>query len=160
MTAHEREWRLILPRWDVDWQPQFDRRGRPRVDKDGKLRRHRRVWDVLHANARPGHWAPRAEAVREVAAAVRGAAAVVGLDRVRATYATVELVWAPGDHRRADPVNLYPLVKAAVDAIVGLGVLADDSDAYCRQTVRIDRPPARPGLWLEIVARLAEPEPR
>ncbi|WIC88848.1 RusA-like resolvase [Streptomyces phage OnionKnight] len=32
----------------------------------------------------------------------------------------------PGTHRRADPANLYPSFKAAVDGIVDAGLLEDD----------------------------------
>jgi hypothetical protein len=142
---------LVLPRWDVDWQPRL-RRGRPVLDRKGKLARHRPVWDALRGNARPGHWGVRHRATREVASAVAAAARVSGLAGLRGhvTYLAAELVWAPGDHRRSDTANLAPLVKACVDALVAVGLISDDDDRHAAQTTRIDRPPARPGLRLEV----------
>jgi hypothetical protein len=115
------------------------------------------VWDVLHLNARP-HWRARHRATIEVHDAVLLLARAAKLHRITgARYVDVVLVWAPGDRRRADPINLTPLVKAAADALSrgtakrpGIGLVPDDDDQHMSQSVRIERPPQPPGLWLEI----------
>lgn len=140
--------RLTLPRWDTAWEVRH---------RGGQPVRTRRVWDTLHLNARP-HWRDRHRATIEVQEAVVLLGRAARLHRVRAGFCTVTLVWSPGDRRRADAVNLTPLLKAAADAVArgtaarpGLGVVPDDDDSHMIQTVRIDRPPHPAGLWLEII---------
>jgi hypothetical protein len=141
-------YRLPLPRWDIAWEV---------VQRTGRPVRVRKVWDVLHLNARP-HWRARHRATIEVHDAVLLLGRAQRLHHVAgAQFVHVVLVWAPGDRRRADPVNLTPLVKACSDALSrgtkarpGLGVVPDDDDQHMTQTVRIDRPPQPPGLWLEV----------
>jgi crossover junction endodeoxyribonuclease RusA len=150
---------LALPRWDTMWEIKTGRGGWPVVNpKTGKVRRHRKVWDTLTGNSRPGHWAQRHTAVKEVIDAVTTVAVAARLRPCR--YMDVTLVWSPGHHRVADEDNLYPLLKICCDALArgprkdlpGLRLVADDDSRYMRKTPRIDRPPIRAGLWLEVVA--------
>ncbi|MEV1294480.1 hypothetical protein [Pseudonocardia sp. NPDC049635] len=147
-------YRLPLPRWDTAWEQKRKR-------KTGKTVRHRAVWDVLHLNARP-HWRARHRATREVAETVVTLARAAQLHRITdAVYVDVLLVWSPGDRRRADSLNLTPLVKACGDALAqprrdlpGLRLVPDDTDEWMSQRVRIARPPEPAGLWLDVaVAR-------
>jgi hypothetical protein len=151
---------LPLPRWDADRQVKTDRRGWPKINpKTGKVITWRPVWDVLHANSRPGHWAQRVKATRIVIDAVTKAATAAGLQPCR--HLTVQLVWAPGDHRRADRGNLFGIQKAAIDGLArgrkdipGLHLVPDDSERWVEElTPRIDRPPTPAGLWLEVITR-------
>lgn len=150
-------WSLLLPRWDLAWEPRV-RRGRLTTDRAGKPRRERKVWEALSGNARVGHWSARAKATREVHDAVILLARAKGLHRITdASFVDVRLVWGPGDHRRADALNLAPLVKAAADALArgradlpGLHLVPDDTDRWMRQLPHIARPPHPAGLWLEV----------
>lgn len=150
---------LRLPRWDTMWEVKTGRGGWPVVDpKTGKVRRHRKVWDVLTGNARPGHWSQRHTAVKEVIGVVTVVAVNAGLRPCR--YMDVTLVWSPGHKRIADEDNLYPLLKVCCDALArgprmdlpGLRLVAEDDSRYMRKTPRIDRPPVSAGLWLEVLA--------
>lgn len=151
---------LELPRWDIDWTVRTGRGGWPKVNpKTGKIIRHRPVWDSLHSNARPSHWSQRAQATRTVINAVVIAASAAGLKPCR--HLTVQLVWAPGDNRTADRGNLMGIHKAVLDALArgrpdlpGLQLVPNDSDRWVEELMpRIDRPPATPGLWLEVVIK-------
>jgi hypothetical protein len=153
-------YRLDLPRWDTAWEVKT-RRGVPVLDKRArKPVRVRKVWDVLTGNARIGHWSQRHAAVKEVIEAVAWTAKAA---RVPAgSHLSVRLVWAPGDNRRADPDLLDPLRKVCIDALArgprkdlpGLHLVPDDGAEWVtRQPSRIDRPPAPPGLWLELEVR-------
>ena len=160
--------RLDLPRWDTAWEAKRDRRGWPKVDpKTHKVVKHRKVWDALRGNARPGHFAVRHKAVREVIHAVVDAARRAGLGGMPrcAAHLTVQLVWAPGDHRRADDDNLWQLQKVCCDGLArgpqgkrptpGLRLVPDDTRKYMTKLApRIDRPPegqtGPSGLWLEV----------
>lgn len=141
-------YRLPLPRWDTAWEV---------VARKGKPVRVRKVWDALNLNGRP-HWRARHAANREVMDAVVLLGRQQKLHQITgARYVRVVLVWAPGDFRTADAINRSPIVKAAADAIgkgtkdrPGLRLVADDSDRWMEQSVRIDRPPQPAGLWLEI----------
>jgi hypothetical protein len=151
-------YRLVLPRWDLP-QPKTGRGGWPKGNPTTrKVVKHRPVWDALHANARPAHWAQRHKAVREVIQAVSWAARCAGMRECE--HLTVQLVWAPGDRRRADRGNLAIIQKSCVDALArgrsdipGLRLVPDDTDRWVEELMpRIDRPPVRAGLWLEVVA--------
>ena len=149
--------RLELPRWDTMWEVKKRRGGWPRIDPTtGKVLKHRKVWEVLRGNARPAHYAQRLHATREVIAAVVTAATAAGLKPCN--HLTVQLVWSPGDNRRADEDNLVALQKVCCDALArgrsdipGLQLVPDDTSRYMRKEMpRIARPPVPPGLWLEI----------
>lgn len=155
---------LDLPRWDTMWEVKTRRGGWPVVNpRTGKIVKYRKVWDALQANARTAHWSRRAEATRDVIAAVVRAAAAAGMQPCG--HLTVQLVWAPGDRRRADRGNLAPIQKACLDALArgrtdipGLHLVPDDSDRWVEELMpRIDRPPAQSGLWLEITLNRGEP---
>jgi hypothetical protein len=149
--------RLDLPRWDTAWKVRTRRGGWPRIDPvTNKVLKHRPVWDALRGNARNAHYAQRLNATREVIAAVIDAATHAGLRPCN--YLTVQLVWAPGDGRRADEDNLVALQKVCCDALArgrsdipGLQLVPDDTSKWMRKEMpRIDRPPVPQGLWLEI----------
>ena len=140
-------YRLDLPRWDVG--PSV-----PYRTKAGKVRHrmHRPVWDVLTGNARTGHWGQRASAVTQVVDAVGWL--VKGAEVPAGSHLTVQLVWAPGDNRRADGPNLSSLQKPCVDALVRIGIVRDDAAQWVTELMpRIDRPPVPAGLWLELEVR-------
>lgn len=150
-------WVLHLPRWDTDWQTKTGRGGWPKVNlKTGKVIRHRPVWGPLQGNARNPHWSARAKATRIVIDTVVTLATQAGMRPCR--HLTIQLVWAPGDHRRADRGNLMPLQKACLDALArgrsdipGLRLVPDDSERWVEELVpRIARPPVLSGLWLEV----------
>lgn len=149
--------RLDLPRWDIAWQIKTRRNGWPVVNpKTGKVVKYRPVWDTLTANARPPHWSRRAQATREVIDAVVSVVTMAGLRPCQ--HLTVQLVWSPGDNRRADDENLAPLQKACCDALArgrkdlpGLHLVPDDTRRWMEKLMpRIDRPPIPSGLWLEV----------
>lgn len=152
--------RLDLPRWDTEWKVRTRRGGWPRVNPTtGKVLKHRPVWEALRGNARNAHYAQRLKATREVIDAVVAAANRAGLQPCQ--HLTVQLVWSPGDNRRADVDNLVGLQKICCDGmargrtdIPGLHLVPDDTDAWMEKLMpRIDRPPTPPGLWLEVVSR-------
>lgn len=152
--------RLHLPNWSTAWEPKTGRGGWPKLNpKTGKPLRWRPVWEGLHSNARPGHWAQRAKATRTVIQTVVTAAHKAGL--TPCTHLTVQLVWAPGDHRTADRGNLMGIHKACLDALArgrtdlpGLQLVPNDSDRWVEELMpRIDRPPVPAGLWLEVQQR-------
>lgn len=136
--------RLDLPRWDVGPRVPY----RTRTGK-ARTRQHRPVWDALTGNARTAHWSQRHKAVAEVVEAVGWAAKAA---RMRpCSHLTIRLVWAPGDHRRADAPNLAGLQKPCVDALVRVGLVPDDTAEWVTELMpRIDRPPVQAGLWLEL----------
>lgn len=151
--------RLDLPPWDRAWVIKQKRGGWPVVDPTTrKVRKHRPVWDALAGNARV-HYAQRHKATKEVITAVVAAATRAGLRPC--THMEVVLVWAPGHNRATDEDNRWPLLKACCDALArgprkdlpGLHLVPDDDSRHMRKSVRIDPPPAPPGLWLEIQAR-------
>lgn len=53
---------------------------------------------------------------------------------VLAAPATVTVVIPVADHRRRDPSNYYPVVKACVDGLVKAGVWPDDDPRYLKVT--------------------------
>ena len=122
--------------------------------------------DPLSANSR-AHWRPRGAATRMVRRDVEALARAAGLHCVTGIrHVTVQLVWAPGDRRRRDEDNLYPLLKVCCDALargprrdwIGLELVPDDTPEHMTKLApRIDPPPAPRGLRLEIVLDLDEP---
>lgn len=151
---------IDLPRWDLAWEPRTGRGGWPKVNpKTRKVIKHRKIWDTLRLNSRPGHWAQRHQAVKEV---INTVTALGQATRLRpCQYMDVTLVWAPGNFRVADEDNLFGILKVVCDALArgprkdlpGLRIVPDDDSRYMRKTARIDRPPAVPGLRIEVKQR-------
>jgi hypothetical protein len=181
MTRYE----LALPRWYATWTFPHDRRtGKPKVvlGRNGKYRavKHRRVWDVLLLNARPGSYHQRAAAVREVINATVAAAQAAGLADVDdAEHLTVRLVWAADHNTRTEAHNLHGLVKPIVDALArgrkdlpGLRIVADDTDyqvttlpPYIRRPQDGGNDPGseydgREGLFVEVLVRHRRTSPQ
>lgn len=125
-----------------------------------------RIPPGLSGNARGRSWRPKAASTRMVRADVTNLARAVGLHRLSrpVRFVDVELVWAPGDHRRRDEDNLYGLVKVAADALargprkdwVGLDLVPDDTSAYMKKSCRILPPPEPKGMWLDLTLRFEE----
>lgn len=176
---------LALPRWYATWTFPHDRRtGKPKVvlGRNGKYRaiKHRRVWDVLLLNSRPGSYHQRAAAVREVITATVAAAQAAGLaDVADAEHLTVRLVWAADHNTRTEAHNLHGLVKPIVDALArgrkdlpGLRIVADDTDyqvttlpPYIRRPKDAGNYPDheydnREGLFAEVLVRHARTSPQ
>lgn len=118
---------------------------------------------ALTANNR-AHWRRRSADTQQVRADVLRLAQVAGMHRILIPIVHVEagLVWAPGDRRRRDADNLYPLAKACFDALargprgdwVGLDLVPDDTpEWFTKRTPRIEPPPAK-GMWLDVALTL------
>lgn len=117
---------------------------------------------ALWGNART-HWRARARDTREVRTAVALLARQAGIPR--SEHLTVELLWAPGDCRRRDADNLWPLLKAASDSLargrgdwIGLDLVPDDTPKYFTKLAPRILPPdeaPEPGMWLVVTT----PEP-
>lgn len=135
-------YRLDLPRYDLAWEI-----------IGGKRKRF--VWDTLRGNSRPGHWAVRHKAVKQV---IENVAEIATLRRVPAgQHLTVQLVWAPGDRRVADVDNLVALQKVMCDALArgrknlpGLHLVPDDRPQYMTKLMPEILPPPENGLWLTV----------
>lgn len=157
------EYRIPLPRYDL--------RGHPGAARP--------VWDNLRGNSRPGGWPPRHRATRQVIRDVVWVARHHGPPEPVA-HLLVALTWAPGRRVRADPDNLWPLLKACCDALArgrkdlpGLHLVPDDNAEHMTKwTPTILMPPARGhrattaepyrihvGLWLDLWALDARPTP-
>lgn len=139
--------RLDLPRWDLGPRMPYRTRG-------GKVRTRmsRPAWEALTGNARTAHWSQRSRAVAEVIETVGWLARAAHL--TSCSHLTVQMVWAPGDNRRADAPNLAPLQKPCVDSLVRIGLVPDDTAQWVTELMpRIDRPPVPAGLWLELELR-------
>lgn len=107
------------------------------------------------------HWRRRSADTQQVRGDVLRLATAAGLHRLppdRIGHVTVELVWAPGDRRRRDADNLWPLLKACCDALargprrdwIGLELVPDDTPEHMTKLApRIEPPPAK-GMWLDI----------
>lgn len=127
---------------------------------------------ALRANYR-GHWSGRSRASREVRLAVSTIARAAGLHRLTGVrHVTVCLRWAPGDRRRRDRGNLFPLSKAAIDALtpdrtvvrrvkgklavtrhIGCGLVKDDTPEWITELTPVIVPPPARGMdllvWVE-----------
>jgi crossover junction endodeoxyribonuclease RusA len=111
---------------------------------------------ALTGNARSGHWSARHRATRQVICDVvtvaRAAKVPVG------RHLVVGLWWAPGDRRKRDADNLWPLLKACCDGLArgtdrwpGLRLVPDDDPAHMTKLAPvIVPPPAGRALWLTV----------
>jgi len=118
----------------------------------------------LYANVRT-HWRRRSADTLQVRNDVTNLAKAAHLHRITGIrHVTVELVWAPGDRRRRDADNLWPLLKCVCDAIargrsdlVGLDLVPDDTPEHMTKLApRIDPPPASKGMFVHIDLHLGE----
>lgn len=141
------KYRIMLPRWD--------QQGSTRIDGKGRMRHVRRIWDPLQGNAR-AHWRRKAEATREVITVVSVLAMAKRIPSGQ--HLTVTLVWAPGDRRKRDADNLWPLLKVCCDALArgprkdlpGLRLVPDDSPEWMTKRAPVILTPPATGLWLDI----------
>jgi crossover junction endodeoxyribonuclease RusA len=117
----------------------------------------------LVGNSR-AHWRRRSADTQQVRSDVMRLAQNAGLHRLGPIeHIAVELVWAPGDRRRRDADNLWPLLKASCDALargrrdwIGLDLVPDDTPAFMEKLApRIEPPPAK-GMWLLLTLTLAK----
>lgn len=116
----------------------------------------------LNGNTR-AHWRARSAATRQVRADVACLARAAGIPK--AEHLTVELLWSPGDRRRRDADNLWPLLKVACDALargrkdwVGLELVPDDTPAYMDKRAPVILSPdqcGQRGMWLVVTVRQA-----
>lgn len=120
---------------------------------------------ALWGNTRK-HWRRRSADTKQVRGDVLALATAAGLHRLTAPVAhvAVTLTWAPGDHRRRDEDNLFPLLKACCDALargprrdwVGLEIVPDDTRQWMAKTPQILPPPTPKGMWLDITITYRE----
>ena len=94
------------------------------------------------------HWAAAAKhkrALREVA----GWRARLQRIPVQA-HIVCTLHYRPAVFRIADPENLAPTLKAAIDGLRDAGVVPDDDPRYVTTRETVIEKPGKPALWLEI----------
>lgn len=140
-------YRIDLPRWD--------QQASVRILPSGKPKSVRRIWDPLQGNSR-SHWRSRAHATKEVIEAVAWLAKAQQIPQ--ADHITVTLTWAPGDNRRRDADNLWPLLKVCCDALArgpradlpGLHLVPDDTPEFMTKLAPVIAPPPAAGLWLDL----------
>lgn len=122
---------------------------------------------ALVGNSR-AHWRRRSADTKQVRGDVLRLAQAADLHQLArpVEHVTVGLTWAPGDRRRRDADNLWPLLKVCCDALargrkdwVGLDLVPDDTPTYMDKLApRIEPPPAH-GMWLDITLRFGvDPE--
>lgn len=113
---------------------------------------------ALAGNSR-AHWRGRDRDTKQVRADVTRLAAAAGLHQTGPwTHIAVTLTWAPGDRRRRDADNLWPLLKACCDALargprrdwVGLELVPDDTPQWMTKHAPVIAPPPARGLWLDL----------
>jgi len=114
------------------------------------------------------HWRQRSADTKQVRADVMRLAQAAKLHQLKARieHITVALTWAPGDHRRRDADNLWPLLKACCDALakgrrdwVGLELVPDDTPHWMDKRAPVIAPPPDKGMWLDLSIRFAEETP-
>ncbi len=114
----------------------------------------------LSGNSRV-HWSVKARSTRQVREDVTVLARAAGLHRYQpgeVTHVRAQLVWAPGDMRKRDPDNLWPLAKVIFDGIargradlVGIDLVPDDSPEWMtKHESMILPPPAPAGMWVDL----------
>ena len=87
----------------------------------------------MSLNDKREHWAVFRRKVGLVRKTAEILARQAGIPRMHSRV-TVRLIYRPKANLRRDPVNLSPVVKAAVDGLVDAGVLDDDDRTRCEQT--------------------------
>lgn len=116
---------------------------------------------ALWGNSRGNHWGQRSTASRQVRSdvALLAKAAQIPVS----THLDVWLTWSPGDRRRRDSDNLWPMLKACCDGLargkrsdwVGLELVPDDTPQYMTKNAPVIYTPeqcAAKGMWLNIWA--------
>lgn len=117
---------------------------------------YRRPPKPLTGNART-HWSQRSAATKRLRTDVALLARQAGL-RGPYTHLWVTLHWAPGDRRRRDADNAFPMLKTICDGLArgrgdwtGLQLVPDDTPEWMtKYTPVIDPPPAPAGMWVVI----------
>lgn len=112
----------------------------------------------LVGNSR-AHWRQRSADTHQVRDDVMRLAQQAHLDKLTdIRHVTVTLTWAPGDNRRRDADNLWPLLKVACDALargprrdwVGLELVPDDTPEHMTKMAPVIQPPPAQGMWLDL----------
>lgn len=120
--------------------------------------------EALRGNSR-AHWRQRSADTRMVRETVALLAAKLRNEK-KIGHITVVLTWAPGDNRRRDADNLWPLLKACCDALsrgrrdwAGLELVPDDTPRWMDKRAPVIAPPPAKGMWLDLSIRFAEETP-
>jgi len=111
------------------------------------------------------HWRRRSADTRTVRETVALLAGKLRHEK-QIGHITVALTWAPGDRRRRDADNLWPLLKACCDALArgrrdwaGLDLVPDDTPRWMDKRAPVIAPPPAKGMWLDLSIRFAEETP-
>ena len=96
------------------------------------------------------HWARKARIVADVRQTVGWLAKSAHIPACG--HITVQLHYAPGHRGRLDPMNLTATSKPAIDALVDVGVVVDDSGEYVHEEPPKVLWPPEPGprCWLVV----------
>lgn len=122
----------------------------------------------LWGNARNAHWGERAKWSRIIRSDVMFLARQAKIPQ--STHLDVLLSWAPGDLRKRDSDNLWPLLKACCDGLargkrtlkpgaanfVGLDLVPDDTPQWMTKHAPLIMAPNEcpvKGMWLDIWAQ-------
>jgi crossover junction endodeoxyribonuclease RusA len=122
----------------------------------------------LWGNARNGHWGQRSTWSRIIRSDVMFLARQAKIPQ--STHLDVLLSWAPGDLRKRDSDNLWPMLKACCDGLargkrtpkagaahfVGLDLVPDDTPQYMTKHAPLIMAPNEcpvKGMWLDIWAQ-------
>ena len=114
--------------------------------------------DALWGNTRT-HWRQRHLHTRMVRTDVANLARHAHLHRLDRPVRHVSVVWqwAPGDNRRRDADNGYPMLKAICDGLargrrdlIGIDLVPDDVPKWMTKHTPILVPPPAKGMWVDI----------
>jgi len=108
------------------------------------------------------HWHGRSGSSRQVRSDIVILAKRAGIPT--STHLEVLLTWAPGDKRRRDADNLWPMLKACCDGLargprtdwIGLELVPDDTPEYMTKHAPLILSPDQhsgTGMWLDIWAQ-------
>lgn len=105
------------------------------------------------------HWRQRSADTNRVRADVMLLAQQAQLHQMAGIkHVSVQLTWAPGDRRRRDSDNLWPLLKVCCDALargprrdwIGLELVADDTPEHMTKLAPVIEGPPAKGMWLDL----------
>jgi len=115
----------------------------------------------LWGNARDGHWGQRSKWSRIIRCDVKFLAREAKIPI--STHLDVLLSWAPGDNRRRDADNMWPMLKVCCDGLargnrhfVGLDLVPDDTPQWMTKHAPLIMAPNEcpvKGMWLDIWAQ-------